>query len=309
MRFGSHVSCAGGLLKGIERAVALGCDCIQVFVSSPRQWPKEALLIPFTAAPAGKDKQPAASVTPEEESKLFAHALRESSLSAPIAHASYLINLASCDEELWQKSIAALCVEWKRADQLQLEGLVLHPGSRLKHSIDDGVNRVVAGVRMAIEQVQPNYCRLLLENTAGQGSCLGHEISQLGWMLKNIDRKPHMGICWDTCHAFAAGYDFRTARGMKSLVTELEEHIGIGNLNAVHINDSKKECGSRVDRHEHIGRGEIGEAGFKRFLHCSAFNSLPMYLETEKEVDSESGEEWDAINLKVLRRLSSFKAD
>lgn len=303
MRFGSHVSCAGGLLRGIERATALGCDCIQVFVSSPRQWPKESLLIPLEAQPSGKAAKQAAAGPPVEDTGRFMHSLQAAKLSSPIAHASYLINLASCDELLWRKSVDALSVEWRRADALALDGLVLHPGSHLKNSIEQGLERVVAGVHAAVELVQPRNCRLLLENTAGQGSCLGHEITQLGWLLRSIDRSEHLGICWDTCHAFAAGYDFRTAKGMDAMVSELSEQVGIDNLKAVHINDSKKECGSRVDRHEHIGHGEIGEKGFKQFLKSSAFRELPMVLETEKEVDEASGEDWDVINLRALRRL------
>ena len=282
-RFGSHTSIAGGLHLAVERAQEVGCDVVQIFTKNNNQWNCK----PIT----------------ETDAKLFAEALERTGIGAAIAHASYLINLASPDEELWKKSLDALIVEWQRAEQLKLDGLVVHPGAHMKATPEEGMQRVVQAVNRASESVAPRSCRLLLENTAGQGSCLGHSIEQLSEMLRGIQKPEHVGVCWDTCHALAAGYDFRTAAGLKSMVNQLEEKVGLANLRAVHINDSKKDCGSRVDRHEHIGHGFIGEAGFKRFLACSAFKNLPMYLETAKEKDDATGEEWDVINLRTLRRL------
>jgi deoxyribonuclease IV len=282
-RFGSHTSIAGGLHMAVERAHQVGCSVVQIFTKNNNQWNCK----PITDADA----------------KMFTDALERTGIGAPIAHASYLINMASPDEGLWQKSLDALIVEWQRAEQLKLDGLVIHPGAHLKAPPDEGMQRVVLAVNKAIEKVSPRFCRLLLENTAGQGSCLGHSIEQLGGMLKAIDSPQHVGICWDTCHALAAGYDFRTAAGMKAMVAELEDKVGLEKLYAVHINDSKKDCGSRVDRHEHIGLGFIGEAGFKRFLSCLAFKDLPMYLETAKEKDEVTGEDWDVINLRTLHRI------
>jgi deoxyribonuclease-4 len=215
-----------------------------------------------------------------------------------------LINLASPDDVLWHKSIDALVIEWQRCEQLELQGLVVHPGAHLTLSCDEGLERVARAVTLAIETVKPQYCRLLLENTAGQGSCLGWHIQHLGWLLSEIDH-PRVGICWDTCHALAAGYDFRTAAGMKAMLGELDQHGVLPQIDAIHANDSKKECGSRVDRHEHIGHGFIGEDGFRRFLKASPFRSIPMYLETPKGTSDESGEDWDSINLATLRRLAS----
>lgn len=299
-RFGSHVSCAGGLLKGVDRAADLGCDCIQIFVSNPRQWPSIDSCIPVQVASTKEPAEPSEKL----ESKLFSERLIEKGVSSPLAHASYLINLASPDDQLWSKSLDALVVEWQRAEQLLLDGLVVHPGAYMKSTTEEGLQRIAAGVQAAIERVEPNNCRLLLENTAGQGTCLGWEIEQLGWLIKAIDNSACVGLCWDTCHALAAGYDFRSRQGMNELVEKLKSHELIPHLKAVHINDSAKDCGSRVDRHEHIGKGFIGETGFQWFLSSAAFKDLPMYLETAKEKDEESGLEWDVINLRTLRRLA-----
>ena len=282
-RFGSHMSVAGGLHLALDRAVEAGCDVLQIFTKNNNQWNCKPLS--------------------DADAELFATTWKKSGIGATIAHTSYLINAASPDDVLWQKSLDALVVEWQRAEQLQLEGLVMHPGAHLTSTVQEGLERVARAIDSAIGRVQPKYCRLLLENTAGQGTCLGHQIEHLGWLLKALKKPQQVGVCWDTCHALAAGYDFRTAVGMKAMVAELERHVGLENLRAVHINDSKKDCGSRVDRHEHIGLGFVGEAGFKRFLASPVFRGLPMYLETAKELDEASGEDWDVINLRKLREL------
>ncbi len=282
-RFGSHMSVAGGLHLAIDRAVEIGCDVLQIFTKNNNQWNCKPIS--------------------DADADCYAAAWKESGLGATIAHTSYLINVASPDDLLWQKSVDALIIEWQRAEQLKIEGLVMHPGAHLKSTPEEGLERVARATQAAIATVKPQYCRLLFENTAGQGSCLGHRIEQLGWLLKTINQPQHVGVCWDTCHALAAGYDFRTASGMKAMIGELELHEVAENLRAVHINDSKKDCGTRVDRHEHIGHGFIGTAGFKRFLASTVFKSLPMYLETPKEKDEATGEEWDVINLRTLRSL------
>jgi len=279
-RFGVHMSIAGGLHMAAQRAQDAGCDCLQIFTKNNNRW----------------DCKPLA----DSECAQFLMAIQAAQLEAPIAHASYLINLASPDPILWQKSLDALVVEWLRCEQLHLEGLVIHPGAHTASTPAEGLQRIVEAVQAAVEQVAPSHCRLLLENTAGQGSCLGWQIEQLGWLLQTL-HSPHVGICWDTCHALAAGYDFRTAKGLKELTEQLEKSKVLEAIAAIHINDSKKDCGSRVDRHEHIGLGFIGEDGFRRFLRSTAFKSLPMYLETPKELDPESGLEWDVKNLATLR--------
>jgi deoxyribonuclease IV len=299
MIIGSHVSCAGGLSQAICRAQSLGCQCLQIFVSSPRAWPSQQKLIPFEAS-AGRKKAKSSSFDPEEqEGEKFNRALLEAGLRFPLAHACYLINLASPDELLWQRSIEALRVEWQRAEQLQLSGLVLHPGSHTTTTVEEGLDNILRAVRLVQSEIRPQYCSLLLENTAGQGSCLGWKIEQLGFLLAELS-SPMIGVCWDTCHAFAAGYDFRTASGMKTMIAELKQFNVLDKIRAVHANDSVKECGSRVDRHEHIGLGCIGDEGWKRFLKSPHFRELPMILETEKGTD-ENGVDWDLKNLEKLR--------
>lgn len=287
---GTHISVAGGLDKGVQRAVALGCDCIQVFTKNANTW-KAAPLQPTAVA-------------------AWLAAWEKSAMRHPIAHASYLINLAAPDEELFEKSLTALVIEWQRCETLQIEGLVLHPGAFTTSDEVSGVSRVIDGIIRVYQQVQPSHCRLLLENTAGQGTCLGHRLPQLGQMLGGVtDAVPAaanaLGVCLDTCHAFAAGYAIHQQAGFRDFVTEIGDCLPAGSVRALHLNDSKKPLGSRVDRHEHIGRGEIGDDAFRYLLSDSLLGGLPGYLETEKGIDPETGEDWDAINLARLRSLAA----
>lgn len=283
-RFGAHMSVAGGLHLAAQRAHDAGCDVVQVFTKNNNQWNCK----PLTG----------------DDCTSWRQTLGELKIGSPIAHTSYLINLASADETLFQKSLAALVVEWQRCEQLGIGGLVMHPGAHTQSTAQEGLTRIVQGVRLASEQVAPQACKLLLENTAGQGTCLGWSVEQLGWLIERLDGA-HVGVCWDTCHALAAGYDFRTPSGLKAMITELETYGVLPLIEAVHINDSKKDCGSRVDRHEHIGQGFIGEEGFRRFLRSDVFKTLPMYLETPKGTDEASGQDLDVMNLATLRRLAS----
>lgn len=301
--FGSHVSCAGGLLQAIVRASELKCQCIQIFVSTPRAWPSYEKLIRLVKPKKSSESKNRVGELPDEDCSIFVNQLKEAGLSSPIAHCTYLINLGSPDPQQWQRSLDALVVEWRRADQLQLDGLVMHPGAHTDATPESGMQNIVRGIQLAEEMVKPKFCKLLLENTAGQGSCLGWNAEQLGELLSGSG-SDQVAVCWDTCHALAAGYDFRTASGLKSMVAALKQHHVLDRIRAIHINDSVKDCGSRVDRHEHIGAGCIGEEGFRVFLKSSHFKSLPMYLETEKGVDDE-GLDWDVKNLARLRSYVS----
>lgn len=283
--FGSHVSVAGGLAKGAQRARDLNCDCIQVFTKNSNQW--------------------AAKPLTEEAVAEWKAAVAEAGLRAPIAHASYLINLASPDDKLFQKSVDALVVELQRANALGLEGLVVHPGAFTKSSEPEGLRRVVDAVTELLDRVEAGSCRLLLENTAGQGTCLGHSFAHLAQMLEGIDRADRLGVCFDTCHAFAAGYELNQDAGFAAMRLEMDDLLPPGCVRALHLNDSKKPLASRVDRHEHIGRGEIGLDGFRLMLADPYLGRLPGYLETEKGTDEETGKEWDEVNLEVLRRLAA----
>ncbi|GAA4470085.1 deoxyribonuclease IV [Novipirellula rosea] len=281
--FGSHVSVAGGLAKGVARAVDVGCDVIQVFTKNNNQWAAKPLV--------------AADV------EAWKTALAESGIRNPIAHASYLINLATPKDDLFQKSVDSLVMELERANELEIEGLVVHPGAFTTSSEADGIKRIIDAIVEILGRVQPGSCRLLLENTAGQGSCLGHQIDQLGAMIEGGGDSRRVGVCLDTCHAFAAGYEINTKQGFAAFRQELDDLLPAGSVAALHLNDSKKPLGSRVDRHEHIGRGEIGLDGFRHVLMDDKLGPIPGYLETEKGTDEETGEDWDRINLAVLRRL------
>lgn len=304
--FGSHVSCQGGLLKAVDRAVEVGCDCFQIFVCQPRQWPVAGGTIPV----CDPKKKGATDEQSGGELSIFKAALTRHHFPPPIAHASYLINLASPDNDLWQKSINALEVEWRRSEALELSGLVLHPGAHMSGSIQAGMQRVVEAVKRLLDLIEPTHCRLLLENTAGQGSCLGWQFEQLGSLLATIRGNASssmVGICLDTCHAFAAGYDFSTPARLKSMWKAFDDAVGFEQLRAVHVNDSMKELGSRLDRHEHIGKGEIGETALGLFIRSKAVDAIPLILETEKGIDESTGEDWDMQNLAVLRRLAKSR--
>lgn len=300
-RFGSHVSCSGGLLQAVQRAEALQCQCMQIFVSSPRAWPSVTSLIPLQAKKK-TTKEHLDERTPSQDADDFQAALCAAQIQPSIAHACYLINLASPDADLRQKSIDALVVEWQRAEDLRLSGIVMHPGSHTTGSAEAGMANIVRSIEVAQARVAPKHCPLLLENTAGQGSCLGWQIEQLAWLLERLPSEM-IGVCWDTCHALAAGYDFRTLTGMRQMVQQLDASGVLAKIRAVHVNDSMKDCGSRIDRHEHIGMGCIGPEGWQIFLKSPQFKDLPMYLETEKGVD-ENGIDWDLRNLDALRRFA-----
>ncbi len=286
--FGSHVSVAGGLDRGVTRAVELGCDCLQVFTKNANAW--KAAPLTDTAISA------------------WQNAYQKSGLKHPIAHASYLINLATPDAVLWEKSIDALVIEWQRCETLSIEGLVLHPGAFTTSDAATGLRRVVEAIVRVGQILSPRNCRLMLENTAGQGTCLGHSIKQIGEIIDGATQAAptlasSLAVCIDTCHAFAAGYAIQTAGGFRDFVTEIVDVLPAGAVRAIHLNDSKKPLGSRVDRHEHIGRGELGLDAFRLLFADPLLGTLPGYLETEKGIDPESQRDWDEINLGVLRSL------
>lgn len=323
--FGSHVSCQGGLLCGIDRAVEAGCDCLQVFVCQPRQWPSIKGCIPLEQVKASKSKaskskaskskapvddcateaqaaEPTIELSSAELTR-FEEALAKHKFPPPVAHASYLINLGSSAAEQWNKSLEALEIEWRRADALKLAGLVMHPGAHLEATPEAGLTNIVRGIEAVLERVRPKHCKLLLENTAGQGSCLGWRFEELGWLTKRLNRPESIGVCFDTCHAYAAGYDYSTPAKLKAMWAEFDQHVGLETLQAIHMNDSQKGLGSRVDRHEHIGRGAIGEKALTLFIKSEPVKRLPMFLETEKGINPETGIDYDQENLATLRRM------
>lgn len=281
---GAHMSTQGGVWRGVERAKEVGCDCVQVFTKNNNQW-------------SAKDLQ-------SEDISHFAQQMKETGIVRPIAHASYLINMAAPSDDLWKKSIAAMIDELHRAEQLQLDGVVVHPGSFTTSSAEEGVQRIIAAIKEVLTATTGFKVKLLLENTAGQGSNLGADLSELGTILAAVKQTERIGVCIDSCHAMAAGYDLAEAAGLKKLLADIDDQFGIERVAALHLNDSKKGCGSRVDRHEHIGQGTIGPEGFKRWLKNKSLRAIPMYLETPKGNDEETGEDLDVMNLRVVRELA-----
>lgn len=278
---GAHCSIAGGYHKAVEEARRFGCDVVQLFTKSNSQWRAKAI--------------------GEEEEKQFAAALLELKIGHPISHASYLINLASPDDALREKSIAGMVVELQRADQLGIPFVIVHPGARLTASEEDGLALVAASIDEVHRRTSGTRAQITLELTAGQGSCLGHTLAHLAAMVHQTKHPEMVAICVDTCHAFAAGYDLRDRQIYLDFWREFDELLGFGRLKALHLNDSKRELGSRVDRHEHIGHGHLGAEAFRHILNDKRLREVPMYLETAK--GDHEGEPWDVINLRVLREL------
>lgn len=280
---GSHMSIAGGYYKAVDAAVAAGCDCVQLFTKNNNQW--------------------RAKTISEEEALQFRKAIADSGVQAPLSHASYLINLASPDDALRQKSIDALAVELHRAEQLGIPNVVVHPGAFTTSTEVEGIDAIIQSLIQVIKLTDTIPTRILLENTAGQGSTLGWKFEQLAQMLDGLQRfESRVGVCIDTCHAFAAGYPLSDADGFSDTVKKFEQQVGWERVFALHLNDSKKAIGSRVDRHEHIGQGEIGDAGFGFVLNHPRLRKIPMYLETEKG-EAPDGRDWDVVNLERLRGL------
>lgn len=283
-QLGSHMSIAGGYWKAVEAAAQAGCDCVQLFTKNSNQW--------------------AAKPITESDIELFQSALQRLAIRHPVSHTSYLINLASPQAELREKSTTALIVELQRAAQLGIGGVILHPGSPLQDTPSEGLTRIAQHLQFALEQTKQLPVDVLLENTAGQGSHLGWKFEHFRILLGSVERTERIGICFDTCHAFAAGYDLASAQGYEAMWSEFDREIGVTKLRAIHLNDSQKGLGSRIDRHAHIGTGAIGLDGFRRLLNDARFAEVPMYLETEKGLDP-SGEDWDRVNLRTLRQLLS----
>ncbi len=284
LRLGAHMSIAGGLPRAVERAQAVDATALQVFVKSSRQWR-------------------AAALDPDDV-RQFRAALGRAGLDRhTLAHATYLINLAAADRVVRERSIAGLAMEMERAGQLGIPYVVVHPGSHLGAGVEAGLARVVrcldrllAGRR---KSSPADGVTLLLEVTAGQGTNLGHRFEQLGWLLDHAKAAERLGVCFDTCHALAAGYGLSDARPYRETFAELDRTIGIERLKAFHLNDSKTPLGSRRDRHEHIGEGEVGLDGFRRIVNDRRFRDLPMVLETPKGEDLDD----DRRNLARLRSL------
>jgi len=287
---GAHMSIAGGLPRAVDRAEASRCDALQIFTKSTGQW--------------------RARLLPPDEIALFRRRLDETGIHPVVAHNSYLINLAAADPALRARSIDALGAELDRADALGLQGLVMHPGSYTTGSESEGLELIARAIGSLLRARPRAKTMILLEHTAGQGTNLGHRFEHLQKILEDLQGSPRVGVCLDTCHLLAAGYDICSEQGYASTFEELDRLLGLDRVRVFHLNDSKRPCGSRVDRHDHIGKGCLGLEPFRRLLNDRRFDALPMLLETPKLETLESrrksdADPWDVRNLRTLRRLLS----
>jgi len=280
---GAHQSIAGGHHRAVERAAAVGCSCVQLFTKNNNQW---------RAAPL-----------PDDAGPRFQAALRRAGIRHTVAHNSYLINLASPDRELWRRSVEAMLEELRRADALGIPGLVAHPGAHTTGTERGGLSRIVRAIDRIHRRGAELRSRIMLETTAGQGTCLGWRFQHLAEIIQRVREPERLGVCFDTCHVFAAGYDLRTRRVYRATMRKFDRVVGLNRIEAIHLNDSRRDLGSRVDRHEHIGRGHLGEEAFEHLLHDRRLRHVPMYLETPK--GKERGTDNDVLNLRTLRRLAA----
>ena len=278
---GAHMSISGGPSKALERGRSIGCTAIQIFVKNNMQW----FAKPFAEADLATYLQ-----FPDPPEVVF-------------GHASYLINPGAKNPEFLEKSVRALNEELKRADQLKLPFLVLHPGAHMGDGEETGLIRIVSSLDAGFASQPDGRCKIALEITAGQGSSLGHTFEQLAKIIERSKFPGRLTTCLDTAHLFEAGFDISTAKGFWETVKRFDRVIGRERLAAWHLNDSKTGLGSRVDRHEHIGKGKIGLAPFSEIMRSKEFNAIPKVLETPKGEDLKE----DVENLKVLTNLYGTK--
>ena len=288
MRLGAHISTAGGVYRAFARAADVGCDTMLVFTKSNRQWKAK----PLTEKDIESYQQTAA-----EYDNIF-----------PVAvHASYLINIASPDSELWEKSYQALKVEVERAAAFGIPLLTFHPGSYTSTDEQTGLAAIAAGLRRLLQETADSApdTTICLETMAGQGTNLGFRFEHLAQLLQETGDDPRLGVCFDTCHVFAAGYDIRTPEAYEATLAEFDRVVGLQQIKVFHFNDSKFGLGERKDRHAHIGEGHIGLQGFANFINDPRWSGHAAHIETpKKEKDEEGNEvEMDPVNMATLRSL------
>ena len=274
------MSISGGVSMAIERARSIDCTAMQIFVKNNMQW---------FARPLSR-----------MEIRAFLDHVRRGELLSVFGHASYLINLATTNLQFHANSIRALAEELVRADQLELPFLVLHPGAHLGAGEQAGLEKIVNSIDEVFRKIPNVKTKIALEITAGQGSCIGHRFEHLAHIIENVREPERLRVCLDTAHLFAAGYDISSESGVRKIFCEFDRVIGRDRLVAIHVNDSKTPCGSRVDRHEHIGKGRIGLDVFRFIMRSPRFRKIPKVLETPKSKDLAE----DVINLNTLRRFA-----
>lgn len=276
---GAHFSIRGSYANAVSEAVALECNTLQMFTKNQMQWKSKPIS--------------------DAEAEEFRKARAAQGIRFAFAHSSYLINLCSQDSALFDKSIASLVHEHERADLLGLDYLVVHPGSPGEAGEKKGLDTMKRGLKETLSQGKSRRCRILLETSAGQGNCIGWKFEHLADLLGASSR---LGVCFDTCHVFAAGYDLSTEKGYENVIADFDRAIGLKSLLAFHVNDSKSGLNSRVDRHENIGKGKIGKTAFRCLMQDARLMETPKVLETPKENNM------DPVNLKLLRQLAEGAA-
>ncbi|HRT37120.1 MAG TPA: deoxyribonuclease IV [Caldisericia bacterium] len=277
-QLGAHVSIAGGVKNAPLNGEKIGCEAIQIFTKNQRQW---------SAKPYEKD-----------EIEEYFNNLNKVKIKKVVAHTSYLINLASPTEEIFEKSIDALIDDLERCNSLNIPFTIIHPGSHLGEGVEKGIERIIIGIERVFEKVKRGA--IALETVAGQGSNIGFKFEQLKKIMEGVKEKDRIFVCFDTAHAFEAGYDIKTQNGFKKVLDEFDKIIGIEKLCAFHLNDSKTPLGSNVDRHENIGKGFLGLEPFKFLVNNEKFKNHPMILETP------GGDEMYIEDLKTLNLLKSL---
>ena len=288
LRIGAHMSIAGGIAKAVDRAVVHGCEALQIFTKNANQW-------------RGKPLDPA-------DVKLFRARIEQTGIQPVVSHASYLINLATTYPVLRDQSIAAFIDELDRADALGLLGVVIHPGTCTAGTEENALRLIADAIRNAFRARRRRRTMVILEHTAGQGRTLGHRFEHLATIIQHLGGSERVGVCLDTCHLVASGYDIVSEVAYRDTFDSFDRIVGNASLKVFHANDSKRPCGSRVDRHEHIGRGCLGEEPFRRILHDARFRGLSMLIETEKSSGTAkrgtlTADPLDMQNLETLRRL------
>ncbi len=279
MPFGAHMPVAGGVYKAFAHGEHVGCEVMQIFSKNQRQWNAK----PYTEKDIEKYKA-------EEE---------RTGIGPVVVHTSYLINLASPDDALWEKSIAALSDEMERSAALGIAYVVLHPGSHTGSGEERGLNRIADALNRIFDEGTADGVMVLLETTAGQGTNLGASFEHLAHLLHHSRHPERLGVCVDTCHIFAAGYDMRTSEAYDATFASFDQIVGLQHIKVFHLNDSQHDLNSRKDRHEHIGKGYLGEEAFRLLVNDRHFHQLPMILETPKGKDLAE----DIENLSLLRSL------
>lgn len=277
MRLGFHVSISGGFSLAVRRAYELGCTTMQIFSRNPRGWAVKPL-----------DRDDIAE---------FKRLREKWDITPAFVHTNYLSNLASSKPDLYERSIEHFVIDLERTEKLGAEYLVTHLGSASGREPAWMIERVADAINMAMK-LHPPRATILLENTAGEAGDVGYTLAQVREVIDRLDDPSPIGICYDTCHGFAAGYDIRTKKRVVALEREIDSTVGIGRLKGIHLNDCLRDFGSRVDRHWHIGEGKIGEDGFRAFLRHPVFRDVPMIMETPKE-----SEEDDPRNMRVVKAL------